>query len=751
MCICNGISVSSGCRNASGKCAGHKSKMMLLTAVWYLSWLFLPLPTLASSEALSAQPVSENDSWKKYVLNRDGDFVFPETVRVEGNSAEVRNPKGILRADISEKFGDEQTATITTSSEGSSRLVIDLGTLGCGFVELGVVASSGAPIRMSYAEYLPMLGKWGDGDAREDSLYFKFGSSDGPDDNPDGRADVFSVPIISKPKPHTVLISPGIRGSQRYIAITLDGPGSATFDFVRIRKTNFQAQYDGHFLSSDETLNRAWYASAFSVDLSTAKDTRFNPKAGWIIMDGPKRDRTVWNNDLRIAGLSAFYQGIAYHDIIRDCLYLFAVQQLPEGVMTFSSRIDTPFEPYMDPGPADGVPDGYAMAWDEFLRIDSFSLWWVIQLDDYLRYSGDVAAVRPLLPCARRLMDFFSKHSEKGGVLWVSDAYDGKIPYNWHPADECIGIDVYGNEAYYAALLSMARLESVIANDEVEAQRLEKLAQKVKRELLDRFWDEKAGAMLQNSKCPVPDHAAESNVGALLFEMLDERMANRVIRHLNTKLGSKYGTLTSEFSDNPYMARYISPYLMANEAIGRCNYGDDRGALDLIRRAWGNMLEYGPTPWEEIGTDGKPLNPRAVGQGTGFLGMAHAWSTAVPALSMNVVGVRPLDDGFRKFVVRPHTADLAWAQGKVPVPGGVISVRWKRDNRNSRFVMTVEAPEHVEGDIAIPLFGGRRLIAIDGKIAWQEGQARNGYSASRNGDFLIFNNIRGCHTFAWTK
>ncbi|MBN2038485.1 MAG: hypothetical protein JW864_00485 [Spirochaetes bacterium] len=706
-----------------------------------------------SAVRLSLNPVKDNTDWKKYVLTTKGDYVWPQSVSVKGNTGEIRNPEGILKADPQENLSDEHTATITATGDGSSAVIADLGTLGSGFIELGVVKASGAPIRMSYAEYLPVLGKWGDGDTRENTVYFKYGESGGPDDNPDGRADVFPPPLITPPKAYSVLISPGIRGSQRYIAITLDGPGTATFDFVRVRKTNYRGKYDGHFLCSDDTLNRAWYGSAFAIELSTARDTRFNPDANWIILDGPKRDRTVWNNDLRTVGLSAYYQGIDYQNIMRDCIYLFAVQQEPDGTMPFSSRLDVPFKPYMDPGPPDGTPAGFDLAWNRFLRIDSFSLWWIIQLDDYLKYSGDIAAVRPLMPAARRVMDFFGKHTEKNSVLWVTGSYDGKIPYNWHPADECKGIDVYANEAYYGALRSMARLERIAAGNKAASERLDRLAARVKKELVSRFWDEKAGAMLHNSSAVMPDHPAESNAGALLFNILDTPKAEKVITHLIGKLGTEFGTLTSEYKDNPYMAQYISPYMMANEAIGRFNYNDGKGALDLIRKAWGNMLKYGPTPWEESGINGKPENPRATaaGQGMGFLGLAHAWSTAVPALSMKVIGVTPVTDGYARYNIAPNPVDLEWAQGRIPVPGGYISVKWKRGKNNSSFIMTVESPVNKTGDIAVPLLGSNRNIAIDGKTAWKNGKPANGFTASPVKDAVLFIGIKGNHTFAWIK
>ena len=706
-----------------------------------------------SAVSLSQNPIKENFGWKKYVLITKGNYVWPKSVSVDGNANEVRNPEGILTADPQEDISESQTTTISTTTEGSSRIIVDLGTLGSGFIELGVVQATGAPIRMSYAEYLPMLAKWGDGDTREETVYFKYGESGGPDDNPDGRADVFPPPLITPPKTYTVLISPGIRGSQRYIAISLDGKGSATFDFVRVRKTNYQALYDGNFLCSDDTLNRAWYGSAFAINLSTVKDTRYNPDADWIIIDGPKRDRTVWNNDLRIVGLSAYYQGIEYQKIMRDCICLFASQQNSDGTMPFSSRADVPFSTLSDKRPPDGTPKDFDLPWNSFLRIDSFSLWWIIQLDDYLKYSGDFDTVKSLMPTARRVMEFFRNHTEDNGVLWVTSNYDGKIPYNWHPADECKGIDVYANEAYYGALISMARLEKIVSNNHPASNKFNRLAVEVRKELIERFWDVEAGAMLQNSKSIKKDHPADTNVGALIFNMLDERKAARIISHLTNKLGSEFGTLTSEYKDNPYMAQYISPYVMANETIGRFNYNDGKGALDLIRKAWGNMLKYGPTPWEEIGINGKPENPRSIaaGQGSGFLGLAHAWSTAVPALSMYVIGVTPSADGYSRYIISPNTEDIEWAQGKVPVPGGYISVRWKKEKNNKSFILTIESPENKIGEVYIPIPDANYKIAVDGKIAWKNGRAANGFKAEYNKAAVRFKDIKGNHTFAWVS
>jgi hypothetical protein len=57
-----------------------------------------------------------------------------------------------------------------------------------------------------------------------------------------------------------------------------------------------------------------------------------------------------------------------------------------------------------------------------------------------------------------------------------------------------------------------------------------------------------------------------------------------------------------------------------------------------------------------------------------------------------VLGVRPLAPGFRTFEVRPRPGGLAWAEGVVPTPHGLVRVSWKRRARGA-FVCKLTVPE----------------------------------------------------------
>lgn len=687
-----------------------------------------------TAEGLSAHEIPQVADWRRYVLNVPGEIARPKSVSVEGEAASVSNPSGLI--------GNGRT-TLTTTAAHSSRIVLDFGVLISGYIELGVRNAS-APIRLSYSEARDHLGL--DGDASEDPTdFFYRGRTLAAEDDPDGRSDVFAAS-----KSTVTLRSPGLRGSQRYIAITLEAPGTVELDYVRVRQTNYVGQYDGYFISSDETLNRAWYASAYALNLSTVRDLRSKVPGPWVIVDGPKRDRVVYAGDLEMSAQAAYLQGKDYHSIVRDTLNLFACRQYADGTLPVVGMPGQPC-PLEKASAARGTPKGYLPTEAAPVRLDTFTAFWIVALEDYVRFTGDVEYARTVMPVARRAIDFFIRRADKDG-LWRTENYDGKMAINWHTPDNTGGVDSYDNEGFYRALISLAALERRVASDEAAAHALEARAARVKSALLAKFWDPTAGALLMNLEDPKHDHTADGNAAALRFGLLDREHAGEVIRFLRDRLGTPFGIANTELKDNPYVTRYISPYVEAQAALGFFRYGDGRAALQVIRDSWGHMVQQDPgLPWEEMSVTGTPVvaRPGTPLNAGSDAGLAHAWSTAVPALTRGVLGVEPVADGFKTWSISPQPVDLAWAQGSVPTHYGPLSVRWKHDE--SSFALSVAAPAGTTGSVTIPTLGKARTIAMDGKIVWQNDRPLPGVDASARQDSVELRNIAGSHTFAWAN
>ncbi len=124
----------------------------------------------------------------------------------------------------------------------------------------------------------------------------------------------------------------------------------------------------------------------------------------------------------------------------------------------------------------------------------------------------------------------------------------------------------------------------------------------------------------------------------------------------------------------------------------RAQVGDMGGALDVIRRYWGAMLDLGATTfwehWEpawsrnagridELPVEGKVDVHREYG-GFCFQGLRHSfchgWAAGPTAfLISHVLGISVLSAGATRVAVRPSLGDLAWAQGDFPTPRGPIA------------------------------------------------------------------------------
>lgn len=145
----------------------------------------------------------------------------------------------------------------------------------------------------------------------------------------------------------------------------------------------------------------------------------------------------------------------------------------------------------------------------------------------------------------------------------------------------------------------------------------------------------------------------------------------------------------------------------------RAMAGDHAGAMDVIRKYWGAMLDLGATTfWEDFNLDWVPgstgvndLVPEGAKSIHADFGdycykglrhsLCHGWAAGPTAwLSEHVLGVRPLAPGCAKLLVDPHLAGLAWAEGTFPTPRGVVTLRHRAEGDG--VVSEIDAPDGVE-------------------------------------------------------
>jgi hypothetical protein len=174
-----------------------------------------------------------------------------------------------------------------------------------------------------------------------------------------------------------------------------------------------------------------------------------------------------------------------------------------------------------------------------------------------------------------------------------------------------------------------------------------------------------------------------------------------------------------------YGAQYLLEALfeagLENEAIGLMTRDEPRG--------WMNMMNAGSTIALEAWDIAYKPN----------LDWNHAWGAA-PAniLPRYVMGVRPLEPGFGKILIRPQVGALEAVEGYVPTVRGTVRVG-VRQTSGSSFRAAIEIPFNTTARVELPWAAGVRLT-LDGEAVQAD---------VANGRFVVDGVPPGKHTVAW--
>jgi alpha-L-rhamnosidase len=677
-----------------------------------LTAVSVPAAHAAGSPAKDSKaPIPASSGWQRYVID-PGKFVYPKAAFVIGSPSGIVNPQGLKAPG-----GGATTINageLTPAGVGTPALLLDLGTNVGGYVEVGVTSSNGTPIRLGYSESSQYMTPRGDTGGPS----FSFGQSD----DPDSRTDAIQTtgPVQFR--------SPGIRGAQRYISIQLDAAGTASIDYVRVRTEHLHPgprRYSGYFLSNDRLLNQIWYASAYTFAMDSYKDLRPGfTSSPTVVTDGAKRDRAIWAGDMGVENMVGNYSLQSAPHILQRSLQAFSCQQYGDGQLAPVTQIAAQCP--RDPPPPVATP-GQGL---ESLRLPEYTAVWVYALEDYYMLTGDRRFAHRMMPVVRRALDYFLGHLDGGLFRTPLNA----VTINWHPNDTAGGIDTYTNASVYRALVAGAALERRVGRGRRAAATYLHQAGALRAAMLARLWDPQAGAFILNTDDPTRNHSEDAQVQAILAGIASPSQSRQALRFIDSHLMTPFGVANGEFDQDPFMSRYISPFIESTDLRARLSAGDTDGALNLMRRTWGRMLEVGPgTVWESMRFDGLPKS--------GGISLAHGWAAGpVPALSGYVLGIRPAAPGYRHWIVAPQPGNLRYAQGQAPTPHGPLASRWRRSGGS--FKLTVVGPRGTSGVVEVPLVDHRRRIALDGKTVWPRGGR-----GKRRGDVVLFKKIAGQHTF----
>ncbi|MFD1276744.1 hypothetical protein ACFQ51_48230 [Streptomyces kaempferi] len=400
---------------------------------------------------------------------------------------------------------------------------------------------------------------------------------------------------------------------------------------------------------------------------------------GSVLVDGAKRDRTVWPGDLGIAVPTQY----AYSNDLastRNALTTMYNAQSTDGEIPWS-------------GPPFNLTGS-----------DTYHTWTLLGTATYYTYSADRAWLDSEWADYKRGMAFISNKIDGNNLLNVTRTQD------WARVGQG-GENVSANALLYAALKAGAALATIEGDSSLAASWTGRAAA-IKTAANSLLWDSSKGMYKDNPTSGL--YPQDGNSLAVWYGLTDSTAKSRsIITGLGARWGA-YGPTTPEWGGN------VSPFAGGMELNARFTANDDYGALAQIRRTWGHMLNSDigtkSTFWEGIKADG------GLAYGGSFMSLAHGWSTApTSTLTFDVLGTAPESaTGAYHFV--PHAGDLTSAQGRITMPQGAVDASWSRAPAAGTYTAHLTSPAGTTGRIGVPKFGGGNLaVSVNGNVVWSNG------------------------------
>lgn len=405
--------------------------------------------------------------------------------------------------------------------------------------------------------------------------------------------------------------------------IRIDAVAPVLIKAVLAMEERAELDCKGYFRSDDERVNRIFDVAAETLHMCVRD----------YIWDGVKRDRLVWIGDMHpeTLGITCLYAD--EKSVARSLDYV---------------REHTPLPAWMN-------------------RIATYSLWWLIILQDYYFATGDMAFLARQKDYVEGLVDLLLSRTQEDGTF----AFDGDMLFDWpthDTEDEIVGIVALYRLAADKALSLCAPLG---------------LPEDKCRELIARL-----------SRRPVERCKAKQCTAMQVYA----GQLTAAEAHESLVAGGAKGLST-------FMSYYILSAIAGE--------GDTAEATAVMKDYYGGMLDLGATTfWEDFDVDwakgSAPLD-RLPKEGekdihgdfgafcyVGFRhSFCHGWSCGpVPYLMHKVAGIRPLSPGAKRVEVKPRLGELNSVSAGYPTPYGVVRVEAKRVG--GKVEVKIDAPDGVE-------------------------------------------------------
>lgn len=316
------------------------------------------------------------------------------------------------------------------------------------------------------------------------------------------------------------------------------------------------------------------------------------------------------------------------------------------------------------------VPSGW------FNIIPTWSFLWMQSVCEFYQYTGQRQLTQKLFLMLKKNIEGIKKCINKDGlfelVAWnMFDWADMDTPSD--------AVVTHQNCTLVRAVNQSANLAKELGYEK-DANEWVCLADSIKHAINLYMWNDQKQAYTDCLRNGVQSSAfsQQTNTVAVLSGVAEGNRLTRCQDIINNPQGFvKGGSSFFEF--------FLLESIITNQ--------DDERFIDLIKNDWGFMIQKGCNTFWEMWTYIQP-------DGRLTRSHCHGWSAAPTyMLSEYVLGVRPLEPGYKKALINPHPCNIEWCRGDVPTPYGSIHVEW--EVVDGKLELNYSAPKEITIELKI--------------------------------------------------
>ncbi|KAJ9607675.1 hypothetical protein H2200_007753 [Cladophialophora chaetospira] len=501
-----------------------------------------------------------------------------------------------------------------------------------------------------------------------------------------------------------VMPDKALRGGFRYMTLWLSTKSSlTTFSAQNISVEldfqptwpNLQA-YQGYFHSSDDLLNRIWYAGAFTLQSNSVPTNtgRQVPMLVWnwannatlgpgysIIVDGAKRDRAVWPGDMGIAVPSAFVSTGDLESVRNALQVMYDYQNSTTGAFDES-----------------GPPLSQK-------RSDTYHMWTMIGSYNYILYTNDTAWLKSLWTKYKHAMEYVVSKIDESGLMNVTGTRDwARWQQGFHNTE--------ANMILFQTLTTGSKLATWLGDSSVAAN-WSATAASLAGAINTLTYDASANAYRDNDTM-TSLHPQDANSMALLFSVAPLSQVPGIASSLIDNW-TPIGPVTPELPYN------VSPFISSFELLGRLAVRDTARAFELLRTLWGWIINN-PDSTESTLLEGYLFNgsfsyrsDRGYSYDESYVSHAHGWSSGpTSALTHSVLGLDVLSPAGSQWKLAPQMGDLTFAEGGFTTVLGKFSAKWQL--QGAGVLLTWDTPSATAGSIVVPISEGSSSLQLNATV-----------------------------------